>query len=139
MAKIFSALCTLLLFAAFSPSTTHADPIVITTGFVTITGSVGGPAYSFAGNNFAVIGGAGDFGNSTPQAACRPCPGGAVISVNGQFVGLSLGLGSATLNGVVFPDVVFAGTFRFKHASTSARLSGFREVQPLALFVRYQV
>lgn len=113
MAKIFSALCTLLLFAAFSPSTTHADPIVITTGFVTITGSVGGPAYSFAGNNFAVIGGAGDFGNSTPQVACRPCPGGAVINVNGQFVGLSLGLGSATLNGVVFPDVVFAGTFRF--------------------------
>jgi hypothetical protein len=50
MAKIFSGLCTLLLFAAFTPSTTHADPIVITNGFVTITGSVGGPAYSFAGS-----------------------------------------------------------------------------------------
>ena len=48
MGKIFSGLCTLLLFAAFTPSTTHADPVVITNGFVTITGISGGPAYSFA-------------------------------------------------------------------------------------------
>ncbi|HEX6046346.1 MAG TPA: PEP-CTERM sorting domain-containing protein [Pyrinomonadaceae bacterium] len=113
MAKIFSAVCTLLLFAAFTPCTTHADPLVITNGFVTITGFVAGPAYSFAGNNFAVIGGAGDQGNSTPQAACFPCPSGAVINVNGQFVGLSLGQGSATFNGVVFPNVAFMGTFIF--------------------------
>lgn len=113
MGRIFSGLCTLLLFAAFTPSATHADPVVITNGFVTITGTVGGPAYSFAGDNFAVIGGAGDFGNSTPQAACFPCRPGAVINVNGHFVGLSLGRGSATLNGVVFPNVAFAGTFTF--------------------------
>lgn len=113
MRKVFSGLCTLLLFAALTPSTTHADPVVITNGFVTITGIGGGPAYSFAGDNFAVIGGAGDFGNSTPQAVCFPCPAGAVINVNGHFVGLSLGQGSATLNGVVFPNVAFAGTFTF--------------------------
>ena len=113
MGKIFSGFCTLLLLAAFTPSTTHADPIVITSGFVTSPGFARGPAYSLAGDNFAVIGGAGDFGNSTPQAACRPCPAGAVINVNGQFDGLSLGQGAATLNGVVFPDVAFAGTFRF--------------------------
>lgn len=113
MGKIFSGLCTLLLFAAFTPSTTHADPVVITNGFVTITGLLGAPAYSFAGDNFAVIGGAGDKGNSTPQAACFPCPSGAVINVNGHFIGLSLGQGSATLNGAVFPNVAFAGTFTF--------------------------
>ena len=113
MGKIFSGLCTLLLFAAFTPSTTHADPIVITNGFVTIIGFPSGPAYSLAGDNFAVIGGAGDVGNSTPQAVCFPCPVGAVINVNGHFVGLSLGAGSATLNGVVFPDLAFGGTFTF--------------------------
>jgi hypothetical protein len=113
MGKIFSGLCTLLLFAAFTPSTTHADPIVITNGFVTITGLAGGPAYSLAGANFAVIGGGGESGNSTPQRLCAPCRPGAVLNVDGHFVGFSLGGGSATLNGVVFPNVGFAGTFTF--------------------------
>lgn len=113
MGRIFSGLCTLLLFAAFTPSATHADPVVITNGFVTITGLGHGPAYSFAGNNFAVIGAGAEMGNLTPQRLCGPCRSGAVIDVNGLFVGFSLGGGSATLNGVVFPDLGFGGTFTF--------------------------
>ena len=36
MTKILSALCTLLLFVIFTPATTQADPIFITSGSLTV-------------------------------------------------------------------------------------------------------
>lgn len=109
MPRIFSALCTLLFVLLFTPTITKADPIIITSGFMTISGPLGAPRYSLAGENFAVIGGRGDQGSSAPQRC--PCSGGDILSVSGLFVGSSLGAGSAAINGEVFTNVGFAGTF----------------------------
>ena len=52
MPRILGALCTLLLFIAFTASKTHADPVVVTSGFLTVTGLGGGPQYTLFGDNF---------------------------------------------------------------------------------------
>jgi len=89
MAKIFSALCTMLLFVAFTPSKTHADPIVITSGTLTVTGLVGGPRYSFSGNNFSASGG-GDRGALGLQARAV-FTSGSVVDVGATFAGSQSG------------------------------------------------
>ena len=38
MFRIFAALCTIVLFVALTPTQTRADPIVITSGTLTVTG-----------------------------------------------------------------------------------------------------
>ena len=107
--KIFSALSTLLLIVAFTPSAAKADPIVITSGFITLTGPLGAPIFSLVGDNFSVIGAGADLGNSALQHC--PCSSGDVLSVQGFFAGSTLGGGSAAINGVVFANVGFSGTF----------------------------
>jgi len=107
--KIFSALSTLLLIVAFTPSAAKADPIVITSGFITLSGPLGAPKFSLVGDNFTVIGSGADRGSSDPQRC--PCSSGTVLSVQGLFVGSTLGQGSAAINGVVFANVGFSGTF----------------------------
>jgi hypothetical protein len=109
MSKIFSAFCTLLLVVLFTPTITKADPIVVTSGFITLSGPLGAPNFSLQGENFAVIGAGGDQGSSTPQHC--PCAGGDVLNVMGFFAGSSLGGGSAAIDGVVFTNVGFSGTF----------------------------
>lgn len=109
MSKIFSAFCTLLLLVLFTPTITKADPIIVTGGFITLSGPLGAPRFSLSGDNFAVIGGGGDRGNSGPQHC--PCSGGDLLSVTSIFAGSSLGGGSAAINGVVFTNVGFSGTF----------------------------
>ncbi len=90
MCKVFSALYTLILIIAFTSSTTHADPIIVTGGTLTVEGLVGGPRYSLSGNNFSA-GGGGDRGAVGLQTGCAFCPVGSVISVNAVFAGSSLG------------------------------------------------
>jgi hypothetical protein len=109
MPKFFTGLCTLLLIVVFTPATTRADPVVITGGFIFVSG-MHGPLYSLVGNNFAVIGGAGDHGATGP-GLCAPCVAGAVIPLNSSYVGLSLGMGSAIVDGSFYPDVIFRGVF----------------------------
>jgi len=117
MAKIFTGLCTLLLFATFTPSTAHADPIVVTSGSLTVTGFFHAPNYSFAGENFAVTASGLDAGATGP-ASCFPCVSGNSISVNSFFVGSSLGRGTVTINGTTFNDLFIAGTFQFTGLSS---------------------
>jgi hypothetical protein len=88
MSKILSALFMLLLIVAFTPSTTHADPIVITSGTLTVTGLVGGPRYTLSGNNFSASGG-GDRGALGLQAQAVFTTG-SVVNVGANFVGSSL-------------------------------------------------
>jgi len=110
MTRIFSALCTLLLISVFTPSTTHADPLVITGGTLTIEGPVGGPDFILSGNNFFVTGSGGDRGNVALQTGCVPCLSGRLISVRAFFVGSSLGGGSVTVDGMSFFGG-YSGTF----------------------------
>ena len=109
MSRFFTGLCTVLLTIVFAPSTTIADPVVITSGFIFVSG-MHGPQYSLAGNNFAVTGGLGDHGATGP-GLCAPCRAGELIPLNSMYVGLSLGQGTATVDGTFFNDVIFRGVF----------------------------
>jgi len=88
MSKIFIALCTMLLFVAFTPTKTHADPIVITGGSLTVTGLAGGPDFTIFGENFAA-GGGGERGNLGLQARAVFTTG-SVVNVGAIFAGSSL-------------------------------------------------
>lgn len=98
-----------LLVLALAPSI-KADPIVVTSGSLTVPGTLRAPQYSFSGQDFSVTGHGSEFGNSP---SCLPCQSGDLISVNSLFVGSSLGLGSLTVNGVTFDDLFFGGIFQF--------------------------
>ena len=114
--KILTGLCTLLLFATFTPSTAHADPIVVTSGSLTVQGFFQAPNYSFAGENFAVTASGSDPGFTGPTS-CFPCVSGNSINVNSFFAGSSLGQGTVTINGTTFNNLFIAGTFQFTGGS----------------------
>ena len=105
----FYLLATLLLLVAFAPSTANADPVVITSGTLTVTGFVGGPRFNLSGDNFFASGG-GERGASNPQVGCTPCTSGSFVSVGGNFSGSSLGGGTLIVNGVDHSGG-FAGAF----------------------------
>lgn len=111
MAKVFSAVCTLLLILVFTPSTTYADTFFITSGTLTVTGPVGGPVFTLSGNNFFVSGSGGGKGGSAPQVGCLPCLSGAFITVGGIFDGSGLGGGTAIFDGVNYGGG-FGGSFQ---------------------------
>lgn len=100
MSKFFSALCTLLFIVVLTPSSAHADTFVITSGTLTVTGPVGGPVFNLSGDNFSLSGTGGERGASAPQVSCLPCTPGSIITVGGNFLGSSLGGGTAIFNGV---------------------------------------
>jgi len=108
MSKILVALSALLLLI-FTPSV-KADPIVVTSGSLTVPGLLRAPQYSFAGQNFTVTGHGSD-----PGAAptCFPCKTGDVLGMNGVFAGTSLGRGSVTFGATTLDNVVFSGLFQF--------------------------
>ncbi|HEX5835354.1 MAG TPA: PEP-CTERM sorting domain-containing protein [Pyrinomonadaceae bacterium] len=109
--RIFSALCTLLLISVFTPSTTHADPLFISSGTLTVEGPIGAPHFTFFGTDFVVGGSGGERGAVVLQTGCFPCESGKLISVNAFFVGSSLGGGGITVNGMSFSGG-FGGTFQ---------------------------
>ena len=111
MSKFLIGLCTLLLFATFTPSTARADTIEVTSGSLNVPGFFRGPDYSFAGQNFSVSSSSGDPGFTGPSS-CFPCGAGS-LNVNSFFAGTSLGQGTVTINGMTFNDVFIAGTFEF--------------------------
>jgi PEP-CTERM motif-containing protein len=89
MPRIFAALCTILLFVAFTPRQTHADPILITRGSLTVTGLLGGPEYTLFGDNFAT-GGHGERGALGLQTRAI-FTSGNVVTVGATFSASSLG------------------------------------------------
>lgn len=107
MSKILCVFATLLMIVALTPATATADPIVITSGTLSVTGLGGGPQFNLIGLNFAANGG-GEQGSSTPQMLCRPCVSGAAITVGGFFGGSSV-FHSATLNGTFYPNIGLGG------------------------------
>lgn len=106
MSKLAIGLCVFVMLA-ITPSV-HADPIVITSGSLTVTGIFGSPSYSFSGQNFSVTATPGDPGN-TPN--CLPCPSGTPVNISSFLAGSSLGQGSATINGMTFNNLFFSGVF----------------------------
>jgi hypothetical protein len=80
----------MLLFVAFTPSKTHADPIVITSGTLTVTGFNGPVVYSISGDNFSASG-IGELGAVSLLNSCHDCVSGDVVNVFAFFGGSSLG------------------------------------------------
>ena len=111
MSKFLTSLCALLFIATFTP-TVNADPIVITSGSLTLPGFFSAPNFSFSGANFTVTGSGGEAGTTGPQT-CFPCVSGNTINVNSSFNGSNLGQGSATINGMTFNAVAFGGQIQF--------------------------
>ena len=112
MPRIVIVLCAFLLLT-LTPSV-KADPIVITSGSLSVTGISGGPHFGLSGENFSITGG-GEPG-STQAAQCFPCVSGNVIGLNGFYGGgatLGAGGGTVTINGTTFTNLVFNGTFVF--------------------------
>ncbi len=108
MSKIFAGLCTLILIVLFTPTLTRADPLVVTSGSIEITGIMGGPLGGLSGDNFFIAGLGGGIG-SLPSQHCFPCAGGSTLSLNGFFGGSTLGAGSANINGTLFTNIGWGG------------------------------
>lgn len=108
MSKILILLSALFLLT-LTPSV-KADPLVVTGGSLTVLGQFGNANYSFAGQNFSVIGTGHDF-SATPS--CSPCKSGDQINMNSLFVATSIGQGSLTFNGAAFNNMIFGGVFEF--------------------------
>jgi len=106
MSKIVLGLCAFVMLV-ITPSV-QADPIVITSGSLTVTGLSGSPHYSISGQNFSITSVGGDSGN-TPN--CFPCLPGQTVSASSFLVGSSLGHGPATINGVSYAELFYGGTF----------------------------
>ena len=116
MSRILAGLCTLILIVFFTPALTHADPLVVTGGSVTITGIMGGPLGGLSGDNFLIAGLGGGIGSFTPQQ-CFPCLPGSTLGVNGFFGGSTLGAGSANINGTLFTNIGWGGQMNFNAGS----------------------
>ena len=122
MSKVVVGLCAFVMLM-ITPSV-YADPLVITSGTLTVNGSAV-PTYTLTGQNFSFSGGGGDTGNS-PATGCHPCSSLIGVNLSSFFIGESLGGGSATLNGTTFNPVDFLGTFNL--GAGSVLLSGTSDV-----------
>ncbi len=112
MSRILGALCSLFLMVVFTPTLTRADPIVVTSGTITVSGLAGGPHFDLTGDNFHASNAGGDTGNFAPQLGCGPCFAGKTVGVGGSFLGSSLGGGgSITLNGTTVTNPGYGGLF----------------------------
>ena len=106
MSKILIVLCAFLMLT-LTPSV-KADPLVVTSGSLSVTGLSGGPRYSLFGENFSVTGG-GSQGFAAPQT-CAACESGNLIGVGGFFAGTSVGSSTITIDGMIFSGIS-SGTF----------------------------
>lgn len=112
MSRFFGGLCSLFLIVVFTPTLTRADPIVVTSGTIMVSGSSGGPFFNLSGNNFTAMNAGGDTGNFSLQLSCFPCVAGQTVGAGGSFLGSSLGGGgTATINGTTFTNLGYSGLF----------------------------
>jgi hypothetical protein len=100
-------------FCCLTSTVVRADPFVITSGYISNSGSsivVSEGAYNFAGAGIQVIGGGTEMGHLNVYN-CAPCsPAFAAahhVNASGFFV---RGGGFVTINGTTYPPVHFTGT-----------------------------
>jgi hypothetical protein len=110
--KLLSALFLLTFFLL--PSEARADNIVVNSGSATFQGFNGAATFSFAGQGLAVSGSAEGFPHAS---ACFPCGPGDSLALSAVAAFGSSGSGSATVNGVFYPNLFFDGHFTFGAAS----------------------
>lgn len=95
----------------------QADPVQITSGFLTSSGSFGAGHFEFVGAGFSAAG-AAEPGVIWP-AMCFPCSSGDSINMNTDYAG-TIGGGSATVDGTSYEQVTFGGEMMFRSAAATA-------------------
>lgn len=117
MLKGFTRLCLLLIAVTVTPALVRAEPVIITSGSLAVTGLSGSPVYSFLGTNFAAVGTGLDSGFTGPEVSCFPCVSGNLININSLFVDVSLGKGNVTIDGSTFNQIFIRGVLTFSGSS----------------------
>ena len=117
MRQLTRALPLFILLVLCLPSEVKADPIVITEGFVSLTGIGGTPLYSLSGQNFSINGG-GSSGTSIPCDLCSPFGAFATFSLTKTLAGDQISNGSGTINGTDFQRLFYQGAFTFTTTGT---------------------
>ena len=109
----FATVALVLLLAAL-PSALRADEIRVTGGDVQVETGISQARISMAGSGFALSLGTEDF-FSDALRNCLPCEPNVPINLNSTWKPTGANGGSATVNGVRFPEVFFglgtSGTF----------------------------
>jgi len=102
-----------LLIVVALPLPLRADPITVTSGNVQVETSLLLARISLAGDRFAVSTGAEDF--FSDLRFCVPCEPNAPVNLGASWRPTSINGGTATVNGVRFPELFFgpgsSGTF----------------------------
>jgi hypothetical protein len=97
------------------PHAATADPVVITSGVITVVDGDGRAGFHLEGDTFSLQGGLFEGGNTT----CHPCqPGPTRIGVTWSG---DMGIGSGTVDGTFYPQLFFAGTGFSVEGTTTLR------------------
>ena len=93
--------------------------VIVVGGALTVLGqpATAIPRWTLVGDGISVVANGGDTGNPGGNA-CDPCVPGNSIPMSGSFIGRTLGSGSAVVNGLLYPQVFFAGTLGFQANTT---------------------
>ena len=95
-----------------APLPARADTITISGGALTAVGIFGFTSFTLTGEGFEVVGGR-EPGFAGP-ASCSPCVAGDPVNFDGNFSGeFTLGSGPATVDGVSYLKVWYAGVLAF--------------------------
>jgi hypothetical protein len=100
-----------LLLLAVLPSVAGADPVRITSGFLSVDGVGATGHFQLNGDNFQVIG-AAEPGVVGPELTCFPCTAGDPIDLSTRYLG-DIGGGSGTVDGTFYPRLTFAHSMFF--------------------------
>jgi PEP-CTERM motif len=86
----------------------RADPVVLTGGSVDTNLSLGLARVDFEGNGFSMRAGVDGF-VAPAELACTPCGPGTTVSLGAAFPSSTRAAGSATVDGVRYPQLFFDG------------------------------
>lgn len=112
----------LLLALVLLPLRASADPVQITSGFLTSTGAFGSADFELVGEGFNVTGTA-EPGVVFPALTCFPCTVGDPIDLRSQFLG-TIGSGSGTVDGTSYTSFTVADSMVFNAPTISAPTTG---------------
>jgi PEP-CTERM motif len=111
LGKLRLILTLLVIFLFVGAYEAHADPLIITSGFLTRSPAQVSPTYSFVGQDFNVSGqGNGSGGHSLN---CGTCQVGSTANITVTYAGMALGSGPATINGISYSNLFYTGTIQF--------------------------
>ena len=124
MLKTVTQLCLLLTIITVTPALARAEPVIITSGSLSVTGLSGSPVYNLIGTNFAAAGTGLNSGFTGPELSCFPCVTGDLVNINSLFVDSSLGKGTVTIDGATFNQIFIRGALTFTGANVVVPVGG---------------